>query len=116
LAKLVLGDSTPGCFRMHVSAPRYTMVASSTPSWPGWHAESNGKSLRPIEINGAFLGFVVPPGENEVRVWYAPWSFRIGTIIALLTLLALIAVRYVMLREDAASPVTPRPEPPQHEA
>src|ERR1041385_1038555 len=28
-AKLVLGDSTPTDFRMHVSAPRYTMIASS---------------------------------------------------------------------------------------
>ncbi|HMJ85377.1 MAG TPA: YfhO family protein, partial [Vicinamibacterales bacterium] len=90
-AKLVLADSTPTDFRMHVSAPRYTMVASSQPSWPGWHVEANGRKLRPLEVNGAFLGFVVPPGENEVRVWYAPWSFRIGVICMLLTVAAVVA-------------------------
>lgn len=84
-AKLVLGDSAPTEFRMHVSAPRYTMIVSSQPSWPGWHAEANGRKLRMLEVNGAFLGFVVPPGESEVRVWYAPWSFRIGVICMLLT-------------------------------
>jgi len=35
-AKLVIRDSTPTDFRMHVSAPRHTMIASSQPSWPGW--------------------------------------------------------------------------------
>jgi len=90
-AKVVIGDSTPADFRMHVSAPRYTMIASSQPLWPGWHVEANGRKLRPLEVNGAFLGFVVPPGENEVRVWYAPWSFRIGVICMLLTIAGLIA-------------------------
>jgi len=89
-AKVVIGESTPTDFRMHVSAPRYTMVVSSQPSWPGWHVESNGRTLRALEVNGAFLGFVVPPGENEVRVWYAPWSFRIGVICMMLTIAGLL--------------------------
>jgi hypothetical protein len=92
-ARVALGGSTSGStapdFRMHVSAPRYTMIVSSQPFWPGWRVESNGRSLRPVEVNGAFLGFVVPPGENNVRVWYAPWSWRIGVAIALLTALGL---------------------------
>lgn len=92
-AKLVIGDSTPTDFRMHVQAPRYTMIVSSQPSWPGWHVESNGRTLRTLEVNGAFIGFVVPPGENEVRVWYAPWSFRIGVFCMVLAMVGLIAVR-----------------------
>jgi hypothetical protein len=115
-AKLVLGDSAPTDFRMHVSAPRYTMIVSSQPSWPGWHAEANGRKLRMLEVNGAFLGFVVPPGESEVRVWYAPWSFRIGVICMLLTAAGLAVLSRFMLRADAASPVTPRLELPQHDA
>jgi hypothetical protein len=92
-AKVVIGDSTPTDFRMHVSAPRYTMIASSQPSWPGWHVEANGHALKPLEVNGAFWGFVVSPGESEVRMWYAPWSFRIGVICALLTALGLLIAR-----------------------
>ncbi|HJW95392.1 MAG TPA: YfhO family protein [Thermoanaerobaculia bacterium] len=105
-ATLVLADSTPTDFHMHVSAPRYTMIASSTPSWPGWHVEANGRSLRPLEVNGAFLGFVAPPGESDVRVWYAPWSFRIGVIVMMLTIAGLIAPRVILRREDAEGPVT----------
>jgi hypothetical protein len=84
-------NTTPTDFRMYVDAPRYTMVVSSEPSWPGWHAESNGRKLRVLEVNGAFVGFVVPPGVNHVRVWYAPWSFRIGAIVMMLTIIGLIA-------------------------
>jgi hypothetical protein len=40
---------------------------------------------------GAFLGFAVPPGQLDVRVWYDPWTFRFGAIIAAATLAALVA-------------------------
>jgi uncharacterized membrane protein YfhO len=51
----------------------------------------NGARIEPIRVNGAFLGFAVPPGELEVEVWYDPWTFRFGAIIALATIAALIA-------------------------
>jgi len=51
---LVIGNSTPTDFRMHVSAPRYTMIVSSQPSWPGWHVEADGKKLRPLVVNVHF--------------------------------------------------------------
>jgi Bacterial membrane protein YfhO len=90
-ARLVIGNSAPTDFRMHVHAPRYTLIASSQPSWPGWHVTANGRTLQPLEINGAFLGFVVPPGESDVRVWYAPWSFRIG-VLCMLAGVALLVI------------------------
>ena len=48
-------------------------------------------------MNGGFLGFAVPPGELDVRVWYDPWTFRFGTILAGATIAALLA--YGVLRE-----------------
>jgi len=104
-AKVVIDDSTPTDFRMHVSAPRYTMIASSQPSWPGWHVEANGQTLKPVEVNGAFWGFVVAPGESEVRVWYAPWSFRIWVICMLLTVAALIALPKLFVQSFARKAV-----------
>src|SRR5581483_3756075 len=89
VAKVVIQESSAAGYRVHVSAPRHTMIACSIASWPGWHVTSNGRTLRPLEVNGAFLGFVVPPGENDVRVWYAPWSFRIGVIVMLATIVGL---------------------------
>jgi hypothetical protein len=88
-ATMRIDRAEPTEFRLHVSAPRYTMVASSTPFWPGWRVRANGKTLRNVEINGAFLGFVVPPGDSDVRVDYSPASFKIGVAVSLATLLTL---------------------------
>ena len=89
LADARIVSSTPTDYRIHVSAPRWSLVVSSVPSWPGWRVERNGKRAAPIRVNAAFLGFAVPPGENDVRVYYAPWSFWGGAILALLTTLAI---------------------------
>jgi hypothetical protein len=86
---VAITSATSDAYSMRVTAPRYTLIASSIPSWPGWHIRADGKSVAPIRINGAFLGFLLPPGDHEVRVWYAPWSFRIGVALSLLTMIAL---------------------------
>ncbi|MCU1347678.1 MAG: hypothetical protein JWO56_708, partial [Acidobacteria bacterium] len=100
-----IDSADPTDFRLHVSAPRYTMIASSTPFWPGWKVVANGKTLRNVEINGAFLGFVVPPGESDVRVVYRPASFRIGVVMSILTLLMLGVFSRVYPERSEGSPV-----------
>lgn len=84
-------EAAPADYRLHVRAPRWSLVVSSIPWWPGWQVERNGARARPIRVNGAFLGFAVPPGELDVRVWYDPWTFRFGAIVAATTLVALVA-------------------------
>jgi hypothetical protein len=91
VAKADLVSSTPTDYRLHVTAPRWSLVVSSVPWWPGWKVERNGMRVDPIRVNGAFLGFAVPPGEVDVRVWYDPWTFRLGTGLAAATLIALVA-------------------------
>lgn len=85
-------EATPTSYRIHVKAPRYSLVASSVPWWPGWKVERNGARVDPIRVNGGFLGFAVPPGELDVRVWYDPWTFRLGAIISLATVLTLVGI------------------------
>ena len=46
--------------------------------------------MKPIRVNGAFLGFAVPPGQSDVRVWYAPTSFWAGVWVAVLTMVWLV--------------------------
>jgi len=77
-------------YRIAVKAPRWSLVVSSIPWWPGWKVERNGKRVDPIRVNGLFLGFAVPPGESDVRVWYAPWTFWGGVWLAGLTSAALL--------------------------
>jgi uncharacterized membrane protein YfhO len=79
-------------FRMNIVAPRYSFVVSSIPWWPGWKIERNGRAINPIRVNGAFLGFAVPPGRADVRVWYSPMTFWGGLWLSVATMLTLIAL------------------------
>lgn len=85
-------------YRLRVDAPRYSLVTSSIAWWPGWRVTANGHALEPIRVNDAFLGFIVPPGVSDVRVEYAPVSFLLGAIVALLTLAVLAALSRRSLR------------------
>lgn len=87
VAKIVSAD--PTSYRVQVSAPRWSLVASSIPWWPGWKVVRNGASAEPIRVNGAFLGFAVPPGEYDVHVYYSPWTWWVGCALAALGLVIL---------------------------
>lgn len=103
LATMKILDAAPTDYRMHVKAPRYSLVVSSIPWWPGWKVLRNGTRVEPIRVNGAFLGFAVPPGEVDVRVWYDPWTFRVGWILSLTTVAGLIAAGVVLRRRPLGS-------------
>jgi hypothetical protein len=81
---------SPTDYRVRVVAPRWTLVVSSIPWWPGWKIVRNGESVEPIRVNTAFLGFAVPPGTSEVRVVYSPASWWLGVTLAVLGLVALV--------------------------
>ena len=93
-ASVIITSAAPADYSMHVAAPRHTLVASSIPWWPGWHIRADGRRVAPIRINGAFLGFLLPPGSHTVRVWYAPWSFRAGVCLSLVTMAALAVLTW----------------------
>jgi len=94
-AAVTIASSSPTRYRMRVDAPRYTLVVSSIPWMPGWKATRNGKALRVIRVNAAFVGFAVPPGGGEVEVRYSPASFWAGVALSLATLAALLAYKLV---------------------
>jgi hypothetical protein len=78
-------------FAVHVNAPRYTLVVSSEPWWPGWRIKSkSGAKIRPIQVNGPFLGFVVPPGVHDLRVIYSPVSFWAAVWVSLATIAGVV--------------------------
>jgi Bacterial membrane protein YfhO len=80
-------------FGMRVHAPRWALIASSQPSWPGWRVEVGGKLVEPLVVNGAFLGFTVPPGDSDVRVYYFPGTFYAGLAVSIATILSCGVVR-----------------------
>ena len=91
VAKVV--EAGPTAYRVRASAPRWSLVVSSIPWWPGWKVVRNGESVQPVRVNGAFLGFAVPPGESDVRVYYSPWTWWAGVGLAFLGVLVLVILR-----------------------
>ncbi len=79
-------------YHLSVDATRFTLIASSIPTWPGWRVRINGRVQKLIEVNGVFLGFVVPPGHSDIRVRFDPLSFRIALVAALLALAVVAAL------------------------
>ena len=85
-------SAEPAHLRIRVKAPRYSMIATSISWFGGWKVRTATRPLNPLRINGSFLGFVVPPGEHDVEIFYRPMTFWAGAAVSLLTLLTLIAV------------------------
>jgi uncharacterized membrane protein YfhO len=90
-------------FQMTGFAPRYTFIVSSIPWWPGWKIESNGQSVTPLHVNGAFMGFVVPAGKFDVHVWYSPMTFWGGVWVALSTIIGICGSGVLVRRRRRAS-------------
>jgi hypothetical protein len=78
-------------FRLRIRSQRYALIVSSQPWWPGWRVFRNGQRIAPQPVNGAFLGFTIPPGDWDVRIDYFPWSFYGGLAGAVITALLLTA-------------------------
>lgn len=85
-------------YRMHVDAPRYSLIVSSIPWWPGWRVERNGERSDVIQVNGTFVGFVVRPGTTNVRVYFSSRTFNFAALMSLLTLAVLAALSIESLR------------------
>ena len=101
VAKIV--DAAPTSYRVSVNAPRWSLVVSSVPWWPGWKVVRNGKRVDPIRVNGAFLGFAVPPGASDVKVYYSPWTWWVGVWLALGGIGVLGVLGYAGRRRAVAS-------------
>ncbi|HEX6179416.1 MAG TPA: YfhO family protein, partial [Thermoanaerobaculia bacterium] len=100
MTRIVSGGSRR--LRVNVSAPRYSLIATSIQWWPGWRVRTNDRALEPLKINATFVGFVVPPGRHEVEIVYSPTSFWVGVWLALATAMVLLTVGLSRrLRRDA---------------
>ena len=103
-ATLRLTKASDTEYDLVVDAPRYTLVASSLPYWPGWKITRNGEPFDPLTtVQGAFIGFVARPGKTRVRIYYDPLTFKIAAILSLLTLAILAAFSSESLRRRLRS-------------
>jgi hypothetical protein len=98
IATVKVAKNGDAAFRLTIDAPRWTLIVGSQPNFPGWKVYRNDEErLKIIEVNGAFIGFLVPPGRSVVDVVYRPRSFWYGSAVSLLTVVifgtALVAKR-----------------------
>ena len=63
----------------HAERPGYLVLSEVW--FPGWHATVNGRSVPVWRANYTFRALPVPAGNLEVRLWYAPASWRIGLVL-----------------------------------
>jgi hypothetical protein len=54
--------------------------------YPGWDAYVDGQKAEILRANYFFRGVLVPSGKHRVEFRYAPYSFKAGATISLLTL------------------------------
>jgi hypothetical protein len=78
----------PERIEISTDADRATLVSVSQQALPGWTLTVDGVEADVVEVDGLFLGAVVPPGEHEVVFTYeSPWL----TATLVLSLLAIAA-------------------------
>ncbi len=60
--------------------------------YPGWDLTIDGKSAPIYRVNGLMRGAAVPSGPHRLVYQYSPQSFRVGRLVSIAGLAALLIV------------------------
>ena len=71
---------------------RDAMACLTIPYSSGWRVSVDGEPAKLVKANIAFMGVMLPKGAHTVEFSYMPKGLRLGAIISLGTLIALISV------------------------
>jgi len=80
----------PGSGRIVVNARRDSLLVVSQDWERGWHATVDGKSVPVLRTDGLVIGLTVPRGHHVVRIAFTPPGLRLGALVTLLAMLALL--------------------------
>ena len=84
---------------IHASLKSDGILVLADSFYPGWRVYVDGKEENILRANYFFRAVKLGMGDHRVEFDYDPYSFKIGLIISLTTLLVIIAVSfYVYLR------------------
>ena len=87
-AKIVTYESRR--VRIEAEADQPAILMLNDANYPGWHASVNGKPTSILQADYLFRGVIVPAGHAVVEFEYNPVSFRIGAMISLAALIAVV--------------------------
>ena len=83
----------PGRWKVQVAGARPSLLVVAESYFPGWKAKVDGREVRVVEADGAFLGVPMAAGTHQVELRYhRPAVVGIGRVVTGLTLLAGLAL------------------------
>ena len=80
-----------------VDSPTNAILSLSLPNYSGWSAYFNGQETDIIRAYGGLSAVAIPAGQHTLRLHFAPLSYTIGSVISLVTWLALGLLAVVSL-------------------
>ena len=84
--------------RLGITGGGKGVVVLTDAFYPGWSASVDGVPALVLRADCFFRAVPVSAGAHEITLRYAPWSFRIGSAIALVSAGAAVSALYGSLR------------------
>lgn len=81
---------TPDRREYEVSCQQSDILVFSETFYPGWRVRVDGEPDLVIRVDHALSGVFLPPGRHHVVYSYRPWSFIVGSVVSLATLLGIL--------------------------
>lgn len=75
---------------LKTNAPAPTFLVLTDTFFPGWIGQIDGQDTPIYRANGNFRAVQVPAGEHTVRFKYSPVSFRVGSVLSLMAVIAVM--------------------------
>ncbi|MCB4790765.1 MAG: hypothetical protein LHV68_02650 [Elusimicrobia bacterium] len=96
-AVIKIVENKPGKITLNSTAPAESTIVWKEAFMPGWKTyvipsrKSDGiKEINLSEWNDLFRMFKIPSGENRIIQYYLPFSYRVGILITVFTLLLIL--------------------------
>jgi hypothetical protein len=86
-------------FRIRTSGP--SVLVLSQIYYPGWKATIDGAPVPVYPANYALSGILAPEGDHDVRFFFDPLSFKIGTVLSGISVVVLVGL--LVLRRKMGS-------------
>jgi len=103
-AQFTPADSTrivtyrPNYIKVNVRTTSKGLLVLTDTYAPGWKACVDGHPVPVYIANHAFRAVVVPNGHHQVEFVYRPWSFYVGAILSLFTLITISVFLVLSMR------------------
>ena len=70
---------------LRVRAPVSAVLVLSDVYYPGWRATVDDAPAEILRADYAFRGVSLPPGDHDVEMAFAPWTWTVGLAVSVLT-------------------------------